>query len=557
MKQIKRIFIALVAVVLISSCDLNKLDNPNLLAANQADPGLMLNGVQINFADFFVGLSDAGMQVTRLIHFYGPIYNNWFIPSYFNNQWSAAYNGVLVNTNAVITQAGAKKWYYHTAIAKVIQAYVAMTMTDYFGDIPYSHALNPNDFNPSADKGADVYAAALAMLDDAAADLDKATSATPIPSDLYYGNNWDNWRALINTLKFKAAVNTGSVSVINSLLGANLIDAADGSEDFQFRYSSNISNPDSRNPYFSGWDGIVSSNYVTGAGNFHTNWLMSQMRYGKTNADGSYAIDPRIRYYFYRQSGYIDVSDPNLINLLSCIKFQKPARYTKPEWGFCFVKDPKTGGNEGYWGRDYGDASGVNPDTKERTNWGVYPIGGKFDDDSFVPNTPNDGLKGAGIAPIMLASYVDFMKAEAAQRLGTAGNPQALLISAVDKSINKVMSFGASTATSHIPTEIDINNYEAAVKINYANAGTSGAQMDVIAKEYWIAGFGNGIEIYNMYRRTNGRPSDMQPALRDPGQFPNTFPYPLVYTAQNSQAESKDFSAPVFWYKNSGTSYIN
>ena len=530
-----------------------------MLPANQADPNLLLNGVQINFADFFVGLSDAGMQVTRLTHLFGPIYNNWFIPSYFNNHWSSAYNGVLVNTKAVISQAGAKQWYYHTAIAKVIQSYAAMTMVDYFGDVPYSQALDPTNFNPSADKGSDIYAAALAMLDDAAADIGKATSSTPAPADLYYGNNWDNWLALINTLKLKAAVNMGAVSTINSLLSKNLIDAADGSEDFQFQYSTNVSNPDSRNPYFSGWDGIVASNYVTGAGTFQTNWLMSQMRYGKKNTDGSFAIDPRIRYYFYRQTGFIDESDPGIVNLLSCVGYQKPARYSKPEWGFCFVKDPQTGSNEGYWGRDYGDASGVNPDTKVRTNWGVYPIGGKFDDNSFVPNTPNDGLKGAGIAPIMLASYVDFMKAESALRLGTTGSPQTLLISAIDKSINKVMNFGAAAAgaSSYIPSQFQINNYEAAVTALYQAAVSTGDQLDVIAKEFWIAGFGNGVEIYNMYRRTNGRPSDMQPALRDPGQFPNTFPYPLVYTAQNSNAASKDFSTSVFWYKSTGTSYIN
>jgi hypothetical protein len=245
---------------------------------------------------------------------------------------------------------------------------------------------------------------------------------------------------------------------------------------------------------------------------------------------------------------HIDTSDPALTNVLACNTSLRPSRYlANPSWPFCIIKD-SVGVNEGYWGRDYGDASGVGPDTKSRTNWGVYPIGGKYDDNSAAPVKATDGLLGAGIAPMMLATFVEFMKAEAALTLGTTGTASTLLISAVDKSISKVMNFGAPVASGPtVPTNTDIQNYETAVAALYTKAATTDAKMEVIAKEYWIAGFGNGIEIYNMYRRTGGKPSDMQVALRDPGPFPNTMPYPLVYSAQNNTAPSKDFSAKVFW----------
>jgi hypothetical protein len=543
MKRIKKLILMVVAVVAISSCDLNKLDNPALLSAGQADPSLLLNGVQINFADFFYNVSDAGMQVSRQIHMYGPVYNNWFLPSYFNYVWQAAYTNILVNTNSTINLATAKGWKYHTGMAKVFQAYTAMTMVDFFGDVPYSKALDPTNFNPPADKGTDIYAAALTMLADAKTDFSNVGSA-PVPADLYYGGDAKKWITLINTLQLKAAVTksvvdaSGSKSTINTILATgDIIDAADGSEDFVYQYSTNIANPDSRHPYFSG-------NYLAGAGTYHSNWLMWNMRYGKPGA-----IDPRIRYYFYRMTGFIDSSDKTLTNVLPCITQTKPTRYAvNSNWPFCYPKDA-SGGNEGYWGRDYGDASGVGPDTKSRTNWGVYPIGGKYDDSSFVPVTSTDGLQGAGIAPIMLASYVDFMRAEAALTLGTTGDANALLNSAVAKSISRVMNFGAAATngSSTVPTTLDISNYENAVDALYKAAATNDAKLEVIAKEYWIAGFGNGIEIYNMYRRTGGKPTDMQVALRDPGQFPNTMPYPLVYTAQNNSASSKDFSTKVFW----------
>jgi len=278
---------------------------------------------------------------------------------------------------------------------------------------------------------------------------------------------------------------------------------------------------------------------------------MWNMRYGKKKGV-NYVIDPRIRYYYYRMQDHIDTSDPALTNVLACNTSLRPSRYlANSSWPFCIIKD-SIGVNEGYWGRDYGDASGVGPDTKSRTNWGVYPIGGKYDSGRFVtsgaPVTATDGLLGAGIAPMMLASYVDFMKAEAALTLGTTGVASTLLISAIDKSIKKVMSFGSSVASGPtVPANSDVLAYEAAVTALYTKAATPDARMEVIAKEYWIAGFGNGIEIYNMYRRTGGKPSDMQIALRDPGQFPNTMPYPLVYSAQNNTAPAKDFSAKVFW----------
>lgn len=544
MKKIKKTVVLFVAITLITSCDLNRLDNPSALSAAKADLTLLLNGVQVNFANFFYNVSDAGMQVTRLTHMYGPVYNNWFIPSYFNATWQSAYADVIVNTKSIIAQAPDKGWYIHSGMAKIFQAYTVLTMADFFGDIPYSNASSPTDFNPAADKDSDIYDSVLALIEGAISDFDKEG---PIPPDLYYNGDTKKWITLANTLKLKISLNkrlvdaSGSTALINALIAANdLIDATDGSEDFVFHYSTNIANPDSRHPYFQG-------NYLAGAGTYQTNWLMWNMRYGKRNGV-EYIVDPRIRYYFYRMSGSIDISDPSLTNVLPCITQSKPSRYlANPYWPFCIPKD-STGANVGYWGRDYGDASGIGPDTKSRTNWGVYPIGGKFDDDSFKPVAFSDGLQGAGIAPIMLASFVDFMKAESALYLGTTGDPQTLLISAVDKSIKKVLDFGARVANpAKVPTSTEIQDYENKVSALYALASDAENKMEVIAKEYWIAGLGNGVEIYNLYRRTGGKPSDMQIALRDPGQYPNTMPYPLVYTAQNSTAPTKDFAHRVFW----------
>ena len=69
--------------------------------------------------------------------------------------------------------------------------------------------------------------------------------------------------------------------------------------------------------------------------------------------------------------------------------------------------------------------------TPLRTVFGVYPVGGPFDDDSFrnVSGSAavSEGLIGAGISPIMMASYTNFMLAEAALTLGTTGSARTYL----------------------------------------------------------------------------------------------------------------------------------
>jgi hypothetical protein len=63
-----------------------------------------------------------------------------------------------------------------------------------------------------------------------------------------------------------------------------------------------------------------------------------------------------------------------------------------------------------------------------------------------------------------------------------------------------------------------------------------------------IAAFGNGLESYNMYRRT-GMPLNMAPALNEvPGKFPLSFLYPSNSTSRNANITQKaDLGEPVFW----------
>ncbi len=73
--------------------------------------------------------------------------------------------------------------------------------------------------------------------------------------------------------------------------------------------------------------------------------------------------------------------------------------------------------------------------------------------------------------------------------------------------------------------------------------------------EFYKAVWGNGLEAYNLYRRTSA-PRNMQATLQvNPGVWLRTQVYPSVYVNLNQNAKQKDAQAVVktFWDNNPET----
>ncbi|MEM9983666.1 MAG: SusD/RagB family nutrient-binding outer membrane lipoprotein, partial [Bacteroidota bacterium] len=206
-----------------------------------------------------------------------------------------------------------------------------------------------------------------------------------------------------------------------------------------------------------------------------------------------------------------------------------------------------------------------------RTVYGLYPGGGKFDDNSFdfTQNLGTDGALGGGIAPYMLASYTHFLLAEATLTTSASGDPKALLLAGVDLSMDKVFGFadlvdGSRVVATDPQTGLDITledayitpldslkgDYLTALEAEYDAATTDDERLNIIIREYYIAAWGNGVETYNAYRRT-GKPTNIQPTL-DPGggDFLRSALYPTDHVTLNSNAEQRDPTEPVFWDNN-------
>ncbi len=538
------------------------LTNPSQPSPSAASVDLYLNNLQLSFQSFYQQASDLSDVLVRQETMFGSTYYNQYGPSSFDNIWTTAYTSVFKTANTMIPLAETSQEYTHAGIAKVLKAYTMITMVDLFGDIPYSQAnLGDANVNPQVDPGASVYDSAIVLLDSAISDLSKTALTSPT-NDLFYGGNAANWATLAKTMQLKAYVQTRLVdntvaAKISSLLSAgDLITSA--SQDFVFQFSTHNASPDSRASHY-------ASNYGTNTGT--SDYLGNYFMWCLDAEKG--IVDPRIRYYIYRQiddifgppAGNYDYNytDPRLPDqtttqfALACYYRSIPTQYP-PGTPYCIV-------GEGYWGRDHGNGEGTGPDGLLKSTWGVYPVGGAFDanqNDQVGPSF-EVGAKGNGINPIWLSSYTYFLEAEAALMLGTAGDPQTLLDNGVNASFNKVAAFPASIGyslpatadTTMIITPTNQQNYVNTVNTLYQNAAATNDKLNVIMKEYYLAAWGNGLEPYINYRRTSC-PNNFQPSVNpDPGNFIQSFFYAAAYADYNKNAVQKTtVGVKVFWDTN-------
>jgi hypothetical protein len=573
MKFINKLFL-LALIVGFTACDaeLDLQVDPNAVTPEKASVKDLYNNIQLEFASAFRRAENIGGQLTRMYNMGSFTYESHTSPTSFNGLWFSAYSGLFPDMEALLAITEPRGLDIHTGSVKIMKAYVLMALVDNLNNVPLTEAGKGTDIiSPKADDGASVYAAANTLLDEAITLLG-ATSASAPNNDFYYGGDAAKWVTLAKTLKLRAALTTrlidpsGATSTINSIVsGGDFID--DEAEDFVVQFGSKRNNPNSRH-----W--MYNNHYEAGDGDYLSNYYMWLLRSEKVDADDNPIKDPRLRYYFYRQTEKTNELDPTVY---SCHFSTLPTNHSNgipthyesvdPRMPYCTVT------NDGYFGRDHGNGEGIPPDGPFRTHYGLYPGGGQFDDNSFIDTrlAGTTGGLGEGIFPIVLSSFVDFMRAEAALTIGTNDDAKALLESGMRKSIAKVMSFKKLVPTTfsrevedrtekttvearYEPKAEDIDAYVNHVLAEYDAADANG-KLNVVMTEYFIALWGNGLDAYNMYRRT-GMPNNMQPTIEPAGgTFSRSFFLPAVHVNRNANATQKELTEKVFWDDGSATIY--
>ena len=242
MKRLKLILLCFVFISgTFSSCD-DKLDiNTDPLAATSADPNAVLPFVFVQYSSRKV--TELGTRICDVSQYISNTFNspkNGSTSIFLTgNTWGMMYNQILGNLSLVKADAAAAGPTSNNvnAIATILSAHIYFELTSIWEDVPYSEALNGQDFpSPNFDKQEDVlnavvglYDEAIALIDNRQLDGEFAISST---ADQFYGGDMDKWRILANSLKLRALMllRNGGASVdsqINATLAQPLMSSND------------------------------------------------------------------------------------------------------------------------------------------------------------------------------------------------------------------------------------------------------------------------------------------------------------------------------------------
>ncbi|MGZ3752097.1 MAG: SusD/RagB family nutrient-binding outer membrane lipoprotein [Mucilaginibacter sp.] len=125
-------------------------------------------------------------------------------PADVDNTWSfGLYPGIFQNLKVMIGQAKAAHHNQYIAIGKTLFAYNLAVATDFWNEIPYSQALNPNITKPKYDSQEAIYHSIQTLLDSALYYANQPPSVAAVPSsdDFIYGGDMAEWKKFIYTLK--------------------------------------------------------------------------------------------------------------------------------------------------------------------------------------------------------------------------------------------------------------------------------------------------------------------------------------------------------------------
>lgn len=224
-----------------------------------------------------------------------------------------------------VTASDSKKMYdlavlqENTAIqgvALTMQAYGFLMLTDLYGDIPFTEALQVENgiTTPVYDSQETVYNGCIGFLDQAISLLSSTSNSINASQDLLYGGDLAKWRKFAASLKFRALMRISGVSNVSSQIQAvvnsgNLF--ASKAEEAKFQYLD--ANPNANPLYETVVFGVRSEykinqtlvEYLDGTNGINDDRLEV---YAQENADGVYRGKP---------SGYRDLpsDDYNYTNV--------------------------------------------------------------------------------------------------------------------------------------------------------------------------------------------------------------------------------------------------
>lgn len=419
---------------------------------------------------------------------------------YTQATWQRYFRSVIRNTYDVIAKTKDPARTNLVNMAKILQSYAFLVLTDTYGDIPYTEAgkgYTDQKVYPKYDKQQAIYAGIIKDISDAVAALD--ASKTRETADVLFGGDVAKWKKFGNSLLLRIGMRLSKVdatqaqSLVSKALAGGVITT--NADNVLILHDANYLNS------------IGQLLNATEANNFYLAApFVDYLK--KTN-------DPRLRSIAVRYVGATSGTQ------------QTPAKA---------VIDPavQIGMPFGY---DNSSISGP-----------VKTLGlASFYDFSQADRTRMN--KTTARAYLVTASQTNLLLAEAVTRGWVTGNAKDYYEAGVKAHMAQVSEMDANSVVSTIAVDAYLT----------ANPFSSTTALEQINTQYWISCFLNGPEAFANFRRT-GFPklsANPFPGKAIKGDFINRLTYPNSEISVNSvnvkaaiaNQGADDLDTKVWWHK--------
>lgn len=244
MKTIKKIInINLVLAILLLSFSCNDLteinENPNGVDPNTVDPNLLISSVMSGLAKDLTGKGFAGttgvsVQYTQKDSWSDNLYD------WEGSGWGTYYS-LLRSNNLANERAVEMGLEFHEGVTLVLKSMLFGTLTDFYGDVPYSEALEGGDVDdpnlfPKYDSQESIYKGIIADLKTASTLLSKSAGdydGINPTQDIFFRGDPSKWQKLANSLQLRYYMRLSeklpayAADGVSSILGQPLMTSVD------------------------------------------------------------------------------------------------------------------------------------------------------------------------------------------------------------------------------------------------------------------------------------------------------------------------------------------
>jgi len=515
MKQIRNIFLVLVGITTVLSCNKKIQEeqaNPN--NPTSVPPSLILGTVLQDMAgtgsagalgglDSWDNVQDWNQYHCQNYNYYGNNIYSWTSGSF--DPYLVLKNVVQME-NEVIVRGGAAVNPYE-AVGRFIRAYYYYNLTSMFGDVPQAQALEASvDANPAYTPQEQVFNYVLNELDtantDFAALIASGDNSLSSSQDLYFAGNLSAWQKVVNSFKLRVLISLSHKS-------------SDATLNVPTQFANIINNP-AKYPIFGSQSDDLAYNYNPGGSNTYSTYPFNPSSYG--------SIAGRFNMAYTYVNALTTISDPRVY--MTC----------DPAWALVGADLADPAQFKYFVGASTGLALGT---MYANASAGLYSFIGRY---RYYSNFTGE--------PDVLVGYKEmlFNIAEATERGWISGNAENWYKAGIATSMQ---FYGIDTAqtsfTAHFlppganavnqvapyPFTFNFDSYYAQTAVKFSS--TQATAIDQIVMQKYIACFENsGYEAYYNQRRTGVPAFQGGSGVGNNGVVPVRWAYPVSEQTQNA-----------------------